>query len=260
MEFLVLPQAMLRVPPRAPSTHFVRQRALFAGLILFSILASAAPPARGAQAPASQSTVPGPSAPRQRPQKPQPAPQLTPPPAGGEAPLEADQQRKVRNIYYADGHVDLVYQAARLRADHLEYNTDTDVIIARGNVKLDYVTQHIEAAHARYERRTSRGTFHHVHATFALQRRPSPTLLISPNPLYFEAEEADRLNENTYQIHKAWLTVCDPSHPTWKFYAPLATVRLQKSVHLENGNFRVFSVPVLYLPYATFPAEKRRDS
>ena len=186
--------------------------------------------------------------------------QLQPPTPGGEASLEADQQRKEGNVYYADGHVDLHYQEARLRADHLEYNSDTQVVIARGHVQLDYLTQHVEADDARYELRTSKGTFHNVRATFALQRRPSPTLLISPNPLYFVAAEAERLDENTYRIHHAWLTVCDPGRPTWKFYAPLATVHLQSSVHLENGNFRLWSVPVLYLPYATFPAEKRRDS
>ena len=57
-------------------------------------------------------------------------------------------------------------------------------------------------------------------ATFALQRRPLPTLLISPNPFIFEAEEAERIDENTYELRKAWLTVCDPNRPTWKFYAP----------------------------------------
>lgn len=183
------------------------------------------------------------------------------PQAGGEATLEADSQGgEVGKTYHADGNVDLRYENLRLRADHVEWNQETDVVVARGHVQLDYLTQHVEADDAEYELRTSRGKFHHVHATFALQRRPTPTLLTSPNPLYFEAEEADRLDENTYRIHKAWLTVCDPQHPTWKFYAPLATVQLQKSVHLENGNFRILSVPVLYLPVATFPAEKRRDS
>jgi LPS-assembly protein len=180
---------------------------------------------------------------------------------GGEVTLEADRQGgQIGKQYHADGNVDLRYQNLRLRADHLEWNEETDVVAARGHVELDYMTQHVEAADARYELRTGRGTFHHVHATFALQRRPAPTLLISPNPLYFEAEEADRLDENTYRVRKAWLTVCDPEHPTWKFYAPLATIELQKSVHLENGNFRILSVPVLFLPYATFPAEKRRQS
>src|ERR1700722_15563063 len=93
-----------------------------------------------------------------------------------------------------------------------------------------------------------------------MQRRPMATLLISQNPLYFEADEAERLNENSYRVHQAWLTVCDPQRPTWKFYAPEATVQLRKSIHLENGNFRLFSVPILYLPYATLPAEKQRNS
>jgi LPS-assembly protein len=182
---------------------------------------------------------------------------LTP---GGEATLEADQQRQVGKIFYADGHADVHYQNARLRADHIEYDNEAQVVVARGNVVLDYATQHVEADDARYELRTGRGTFHHVHGTFAMQRRPTPTLLISPNPLYFEAEEADRLDEDTYRIHKAWLTVCKPGHPTWKFYAPSATVHLKQSVRIENGNFRVYSIPVLYLPFATVPAEQRRDS
>jgi LPS-assembly protein len=178
----------------------------------------------------------------------------------GIATLEADQQRQVGNIFYADGHVDVRYQNYRVRADHAEYNSETGVVTAKGNVQLDYLTQHVEAADIRYELRTGHGTFHNVRATFAVQRRPTPTLLISPNPLYFEAEEAERINESTYRIHKAWLTVCEPDRPTWKFYAPAATVYLRRSVHLENGNFRVWSVPVVYFPYATFPAERRRDS
>jgi len=183
-------------------------------------------------------------------------------PANGDqtATLEADQQRQVGNIYYADGNVDVRYENTRLRADHVEYNEDTYVVIARGHVQLDYMTQHVEADEAHYEVRTGHGTFFHVRATFSIERHPTPTLLVSPNPLYFEADEAERLDEHTYHIKKAWMTVCDPDRPTWKFYAPEATVYLQKSVHLENGDFRIFSVPVLYLPYATFPAGKERES
>jgi LPS-assembly protein len=182
------------------------------------------------------------------------------PSAGGEATLEADQQRQSGRTFYADGHVDVRYENVRLRADHVEYNEEAQVVMARGNVQLDYLTQHIEADDARYELKTGRGVFHHVRATFAIQRRPTPTLLLSPNPLSFEAEQAERLNEDTYRVSKAWFTVCDPDRPVWKFYAPESTVELKKSVHLENGNFRILSIPVLYLPYATFPAEKQRSS
>lgn len=179
---------------------------------------------------------------------------------GGEMTLQADQQRLVGKIFYADGNVDVVYESARLRADHIEYNTETQEINARGHVQLDYKNQHVEAADASYNLRTGQGAFQDVRGTFTVQRKPSATLLVSPNPIYFEAREAERVSEDEYKIRGAWLTVCNPDHPTWKFYAPKATIRLQKSVLLENGNFRVLSVPVLYLPYATIPGEKRRDS
>ena len=182
------------------------------------------------------------------------------PQTGGIATLSADQQRWVGKIFFGDGDVDVIYENARLHADHVEYDSETEVATARGHVSLDYDTQHVEADDARYELLTGKGTFHHVRATFAMQRRTSPTILASSNPLYFQADEADRIDENTYRVRKAWMTVCNPDRPTWKFYAPEATVVLRRSVHLENGNFRVFSVPVVYFPYATFPAEKNRTS
>src|SRR5208282_6220095 len=196
--------------PKATPAQFVRRLALYAALLPIWF---AAPRAIWGQA---------------APQKP-----LSGLTGGGEATLEADQQRQVGKKFYADGHVDMRYQNARLRADHVEYDSETQVVIARGNVQLDYVTQHVEADDARYELRTGRGTFHHVHGTFAMQRRPTATLLLSPNPLYFDAQLAERLDENTYRVHRAWVTVCKPGHPTWKFYAPAATIRLKKNVHLK---------------------------
>ncbi|HEY6467028.1 MAG TPA: LPS assembly protein LptD [Candidatus Acidoferrales bacterium] len=183
------------------------------------------------------------------------------PPSCAEVEITSDQQRDVAGkVLAADGHVQVTCGQATLRADHVEYDTTTQTVIARGHVQLDYLTQHVEADQARYDPRTGRGEFDHVHATFAVQRRPTPTLLISPNPLYFDAEKAERLDQNTYRVHNAWLTVCNPSHPIWKFYAPDVTIKMQQTIHIERANFRLFSVPVLYLPYATLPLGRARNS
>ena len=72
------------------------------------------------------------------------------PAQGGIATLEADQQRQVGKIFYADGHVDVRYQNYRIRADHAEYNSETGVVNAKGNVQLDYLTQHVESDDLRY--------------------------------------------------------------------------------------------------------------
>src|SRR5579872_4244556 len=107
-------------------------------------------------------------------------PQKLPAP-GGEVTLAADQQRQSGRIFYADGHVDMRYENVRLRADHIEYDEQAQTVSARGNVQLDYLTQHVEADDARYELKTGKGSFHHVRARYGVQRRPQPTLLSSPN-------------------------------------------------------------------------------
>src|SRR5262249_19934232 len=55
----------------------------------------------------------------------------------------------------------------------------------------------------------------------------------------------------------AWITVCDQERPTWQMFAPRAKIRLNKSVALVNANFRLYKVPLVWLPYATAPAGQR---
>jgi hypothetical protein len=113
-------------------------------------------------------------------------------PAGAElVELEAKQQRKEGNVFFADGDVDIRYQDLRLRADHVEYNADTSEALARGHIQLECNSQHLEADEARYNVRTGRGIFRRVRGTVQVQRRPNPNLLVTPNPLYFEGERLE---------------------------------------------------------------------
>ena len=220
-------------------------------ILFFAALASTmalAPSARAQATPPKKAAASSPAG-AQKPKRPGPL-----------ATLEAGKQSQIGNIAYADGHVDLHYKDVRMRADHVEYNDDTGEVVARGNIILDRLDQHVEAADAHYNLNTGRGTFHHVNATLGVQRRPNPTLLVSPNPLHFDADEAERIDEETYEVHRGWITVCRPDRPTWKFYAPEATVRLEKNVQLYNADFRLLYVPIVYLPYATLPASRGRQS
>lgn len=178
----------------------------------------------------------------------------------GVAQLEANQQRKVGPIYYADGNVEIRYRGTRLQADHAEYNSATDDVTLTGHVQFDYLTEHLKAGRAQYNLRTDKGHFEDVSGSLQIQRQPNPQLLLTPNPLSFVAASVDRLNEGTYHIHRAKLTVCDPAHPTWTFGAREATLHVDKSVALLYTNFRLFRIPLIYLPYADVPNEKSRQS
>lgn len=175
----------------------------------------------------------------------------------GEFTLEADQQKQVGKIFYADGNVEIIYENARLRADHVEYNDETKTAKATGHVQFDYEEQHVEASDATYDLVTGAGTFHDVRATIRAERRPNPVLLVSQNPLTFTADEVKRMDENTFEVRHASITVCRTDRPVWKFHAPRAVIHVQKSVELHNATFRIFYVPIVYLPYASAPAGRK---
>jgi LPS-assembly protein len=176
------------------------------------------------------------------------------------AELEANQQRKVGQIYYADGNVLIRYHGDELLADHAEYHADTDQAILSGHVQFDSGTQHIKAARAEYNLRTNRGRFEEVTGSLRVERKENPQLLVTPNPLSFEASAVERLDQDTYRIYTAKLTVCDPARPTWTFETKEATLHVGRGVALLNANFRLFRIPLIYLPYANVPNERSRQS
>lgn len=166
-------------------------------------------------------------------------------------------QKRQGDVFIADKNVDLQYAGMRLRADHVEYNDKTRDAQAKGHVQFDYENQHLEADEAHYNFATGIGKFSNVRGSVKILRRPNPMVLVSENPLYFEARDVERYPEDVFVIHQAWITVCDQERPTWKMFAPRAKIRLNKSVALVNANFRLFKVPLIWLPYATAPAGQR---
>lgn len=169
----------------------------------------------------------------------------------------AGPQRRQGDLFSADDDVQIAYQGMRLRADHVEFNSRTSEALARGHVLFEFRNQRLEGDEAHYNVRTGHGTFRNVRGTVKMERRANPAVLISDNPLYFEAREVERLDNDLFVVRHAWVTVCDPARPKWQFYAPHARIRVGKSVALVNANFRFFRVPLVWLPYASAPAGRK---
>lgn len=170
-------------------------------------------------------------------------------------------QQKQGDLFIADEDVDIHYGDERLQADHVEYNEQTSEAVARGHVRFDFNNEHIEADEAHYNVSTGHGLFTNVRGTIKMARRANPLILVTQNPLYFQAPEVERFANDIFLVRRGWITICDPHHPVWQFYAPQARIRLNKSVALVGANFRLFRVPLVWVPYATAPAgEKIRQS
>src|SRR5580704_8949239 len=140
--------------------------------------------------------------------------------------LEAEQQRKEGDVYFADGKVEIQYKNLRLRADHVQYNTKTYMVTASGHVMFDVDTQHLTADSADFNVQSGAGLFEHVRGEVTMEHQANTNMLVSPNPLTFEAQEVRRLDLRTYWIEHAWLTVCEPDKPSWKFSTTHATLHV----------------------------------
>jgi LPS-assembly protein len=186
------------------------------------------------------------------------APQAGGLPASSMVRMEADQQKKEGDLYVAAGNVQVRYQEKLLRADHADYNSALGEVQLAGHVQFDAGTQHIESDQGRYNIKDGTGTFTAARGTVQPPRgRSNPMVLVSTNPVYFEAQAVDRIDESTYRLHSAWMTVCLPDRPTWKFFAAEATVHIDDRVALINSNFRILRVPLFYTPYASVPIGSR---
>jgi LPS-assembly protein len=179
-------------------------------------------------------------------------------PASGEwAELRARQQRLEGTVYHAEGDVEIRYGDLLLHADRLQYDTETGELAAEGNIRFVQQDQHLEAETIHYNLKTGRGRLQRVRGSIRFQREPSAVLLVSVHPLYFEAREVERTGARTFVVKNAWLTVCEPRRPQWQFFAPEARIELGEKVVLLHANFRIFRIPLVYLPYATAPIAAR---
>ena len=166
--------------------------------------------------------------------------------------IKADTQEKTGDLYHLAGHVEIVDGDTHLSADRMDYNETTGVVNANGNVHYVRLKQNEEiwANRGEYNVRQETGNFFDVVGSVGgLVRTRTSIILTTSNPLFFEAERVDRIDENTYQLHNATITVCTLPDPTWTFTTPEATIHPDESAVLHHPKFRLLKIPVFYFPY-----------
>lgn len=79
--------------------------------------------------------------------------------------------------------------------------------------------------------------------------------------MYATTSEADVLNKKQYQLENAYLTSCDPNQPSWHITASKASMDyINNQISTDNMRLYAESVPVVALPYFSFPMSQARTS
>ncbi|HXI40209.1 MAG TPA: hypothetical protein VNH83_09525, partial [Bryobacteraceae bacterium] len=144
-----------------------------------------------------------------------------------------------------------------LTADEIDYNDDTHEAQARGNVIFHQYAkdEEIHADRVEYNTETETGKFYNVRGWSRTHVDARPGLLTSNNPLYFEGEWAERLQEK-YILYNGFVTNCKLPNPWWTLRGPTFDIIPDDRAIAHRSIFWLKRMPLFYTPYFYKSLEK----
>jgi LPS-assembly protein len=150
----------------------------------------------------------------------------------------------------------------QLKADELDYNSDTGDVQARGHVHFEHFArgEKIDCDRADYNIDDETGKFYAVTGSSVPRIHSRPGLLTTQNPFYFEAQWAERLKDR-YILHDGFLTDCLVPRPWWTLRGPVFDVIPGERAIARRSWFYLARMPVFYLPimYKSLEKEPRKS-
>src|SRR5207244_3615278 len=118
-------------------------------------------------------------------------------PGGDQVTINANRQERDGAMFHLRGAVEVLYRDMKLTADEIDYNDETQILEARGNLHFEATKrdENIYAEHGTYNLLTSTGQFYVVHGTAGAHISGKNVALTTTNPFFFEAPRADRVSE-----------------------------------------------------------------
>ena len=154
-----------------------------------------------------------------------------------------------------------------MTADTLDYDEETGIALAEGNVEVTFGNRTMRADRVRYDSTTGEADlsgkvrYKDADEEFAFDRITinldtetgilyNGNILISSNNYLIASQKIEKTGKQSFLIEKGMLTTCpcDPE-PDWKFEVRRARVILDKYAVAKDITFRVRGVPVLWLPW-----------
>ena len=153
-------------------------------------------------------------------------------------------------VRHLRGNVRLETSDMLLRADELDYNTETGDAEARGHVHFEHFVrgEKLDCDHAEYNVNTETGKFYEVSGSATSRIQARRGLLITQTPFYFQGKWAERL-EDHYILHDGFLTDCVLPRAWWRVKGPRFEVIPGDHATSRSSWFYLKGMPLVYFPY-----------
>lgn len=169
-----------------------------------------------------------------------------------EGPIEIEADRltydRERQIYEADGQVQVTRGGLSFRADHAQMNPVSKEVVAWGKVVLREGENVLECDRLELDLETQLGRI--FQARFFLKDQN----------YHVTGQEAEKLGENHYRVREGSITTCDGERPPWKFTVKELEVTVGGQGVATRPVFYLEGIPILALPKAVFPVRQERQS
>ena len=169
---------------------------------------------------------------------------------GNPANIEADSMDydNVRDVYHAQGKVNIIYSGAALYADDMTLDNKNNIATAQGSasLKMGEDTLHGDKIVFNIENKT--GAVYKAHAFYA------------KNHFYIKGDKIEKTGENTYFIEQPFATTCDGDNPDWAIAGSEMKVTIEGYGLMKNARLLAKGLPVFYSPFLPFPAKTQRQS
>ena len=172
--------------------------------------------------------------------------------------MESDTQSKLGSRYVLDGDVVITYRDRVIKADHIEYDTETGDLTANGHLHVAGGANHedILASHGTMNLNKQTGRFYDVTGSVGVKNTAHSMTYANSNPFLFTGRMVVRTGPQEYEIYEGTVTSCQLPNPDWMLYADKFMVNMDsKKAKAQNSTFRVMNIPLLFLPYVTHPVD-----
>ena len=148
------------------------------------------------------------------------------------------------------GGVHLETSDMLLRADELDYNTETGDAEARGHVHFEHFVrgEKLDCDHAEYNVNMETGKFYDVTGSATPRIQARRGFLVTQNPFYFQGKWAERLKDH-YILHDGFLTDCVLPGAWWRLRGPSFEVVPGEHAIARSSWFYLKGMPLIYFPY-----------
>jgi LPS-assembly protein len=161
------------------------------------------------------------------------------------------QNQDEAGIFYASGNVEIERANDLIKSDKANFNSDTGVLSADGNVK--YLTEDLSlyASKGGYNSQNDTVSFAETTYNFPTQKRPGRG---KSEDLFIDNDGIIHLTPSSY-------TTCSLDDPDWEITSSKTILyRESDRGHSYNIFLKYKDVPVLYSPFFSFPLSKDRHS